>query len=559
MSSEADSKHYRHSQLFTHAPSSPASRIPKLTGTARGSSHGEGVGVGGGRRKNERHTDRRAPLNDGARRSVSSRSSGSSLPPPLFKPSCDMSTANNDNEAFNPEVTETHIDLDIGTRDSTAVRDKEGESSILTEENDCPPLIDTSITDTTDSHDIPCHPVEDVSITRAPSASWGADLYAEDCSSVYGINDKANPATKQPHHYYPKEWPSFSDVSINSSITSTTHSALSNRSQHRTVTPSMTGGMSSRMSTTRIEEEYPLVLLHCTLLPPSLSLTNGVGLPSEKILKDVLPEKYWRRWKLLEDKVVSSGVLRERGLLIPHPEGEYGLLEERLLESLELTASSSSLSSGNHNDEKARRKAAGSKDGGGSSTPTSDSGRKWEVRVYAANGLMRAGAWAAAWREMEKVDVEISVALPVGIKRELERRVIEEANAASMQARSTSASPSPHAFIPGNGQHTPFPGEDGVSPVSAFAATAAPQRTGFGTAAGQVVEGGDYFAGSEQVVGGGSNADALEANKNRQQLPEQVARQRTFVSAIIGDVKNIALLVLSLLVAYLAMLVVRGK
>jgi hypothetical protein len=32
---------------------------------------------------------------------------------------------------------------------------------------------------------------------------------------------------------------------------------------------------------------------------------------------------------------------------------------------------------------------------------------RFRVKVYASNGLMRAGAWAAAWREMERVDVEL--------------------------------------------------------------------------------------------------------------------------------------------------------
>ncbi len=35
--------------------------------------------------------------------------------------------------------------------------------------------------------------------------------------------------------------------------------------------------------------------------------------------------------------------------------------------------------------------------------------RCWDVRVYAANGLMRKIAWTTAWREMERVDVQIGV------------------------------------------------------------------------------------------------------------------------------------------------------
>ncbi|KLJ12091.1 hypothetical protein EMPG_12789 [Blastomyces silverae] len=196
-----------------------------------------------------------------------------------------------------------------------------------------------------------------------------------------------------------------------------------------------------------VQKEYPLVLLHCTLLPPSLSLPQGLGTPSAQLLQEVLPEKYWARWKLLEDKIVNSGVLRYRGLLISHPQEMYDLLEERLLESLELVrprlgyghflgredvdcADDADGTSGAKED-------CGDSSDGCEGEECADCGarvlrhlegekRKWEIKVYAANGLMRAGAWAAAWREMEKVDVEVGLALPVEIKRELERRITEE-------------------------------------------------------------------------------------------------------------------------------------
>ncbi|OJD18506.1 hypothetical protein AJ78_01495 [Emergomyces pasteurianus Ep9510] len=195
------------------------------------------------------------------------------------------------------------------------------------------------------------------------------------------------------------------------------------------------------------QKEYPLVLLHCTLLPPSLSLPQGLGRPSAQLLEEVLPEKYWARWKLLEDKIVNSGVLRDRGLLISHPQEMYDLLEERLLESLELVRPRLGYGHffGRETEDTADdgAEASGAKEDCGDSSDgyegekCADCGakvlrqldgekRKWELRVYAANGLMKAGAWAAAWREMEKVDVEVGLALPVEIKRELERRIIEE-------------------------------------------------------------------------------------------------------------------------------------
>ncbi|PLN83454.1 hypothetical protein BDW42DRAFT_164947 [Aspergillus taichungensis] len=188
------------------------------------------------------------------------------------------------------------------------------------------------------------------------------------------------------------------------------------------------------------KKEYPLVLLHCTLLPPSLPIPGLTDTPDQKILREVLPREYWRRWKLLQEKV-GSGVLRDRGVLISHPEDMYDLLEDRLLESLELQrprfdhghflggdeAGSEEEEETLHGEESATDDEQGEPcpDCGGRVVRHRDTGRKWEIKVFAANGLMRAGAWAAAWREMEKVDVEVGLWLPSEVRRELEKRLIE--------------------------------------------------------------------------------------------------------------------------------------
>ncbi|RDH30631.1 hypothetical protein BDQ94DRAFT_148221 [Aspergillus welwitschiae] len=164
-----------------------------------------------------------------------------------------------------------------------------------------------------------------------------------------------------------------------------------------------------------------------------------MGYHNQKILQEVLPPEYWRRWKLLEEKV-GSGVLRERGVLISHPEDLYDLLEERLLESLELQRPR--LDHGHFlghdendsegDDQSVRESATDEEEGeecpdcGGHVVRHNNEGRKWEIKVFAANGLMRAGAWAAAWKEMEKVDVEVGLWLPSEIRRELERRLLEQ-------------------------------------------------------------------------------------------------------------------------------------
>ncbi|PYI04162.1 hypothetical protein BO78DRAFT_177711 [Aspergillus sclerotiicarbonarius CBS 121057] len=189
----------------------------------------------------------------------------------------------------------------------------------------------------------------------------------------------------------------------------------------------------------KVKKEYPLVLLHCNLLPPSLPVPT-MGYHNQKILREVLPSEYWRRWKLLEEKV-GSGVLRERGVLISHPEDMYDLLEERLLESLELQRPrldhghflGQDENDSERDDQSVKEESATDEeegedcpDCGGRVVRHNDAGRKWEIKVFAANGLMRAGAWAAAWKEMEKVDVEVGLWLPSEIRRELERRLLEE-------------------------------------------------------------------------------------------------------------------------------------
>lgn len=55
--------------------------------------------------------------------------------------------------------------------------------------------------------------------------------------------------------------------------------------------------------------------------------------------------------------------------------------------------------------------------------------KRWDIKLFAANGLMRAGAWSAAWREMERVDVEILPWMEEDMKRELELRKEEDEKA----------------------------------------------------------------------------------------------------------------------------------
>ena len=46
--------------------------------------------------------------------------------------------------------------------------------------------------------------------------------------------------------------------------------------------------------------------------------------------------------------------------------------------------------------------------------------KRFRIKIYASNGLMRAGAWAACRREMERVDVEIEPFVEGDLVAELE-------------------------------------------------------------------------------------------------------------------------------------------
>ena len=196
----------------------------------------------------------------------------------------------------------------------------------------------------------------------------------------------------------------------------------------------------SRLSPTKkLKKEYPLVLLHLTLLPIPL-------IYSQQTMESVLPPSILENWKILLEKATPT--VLERGILIPHPKEDYDLLEERLLESLELKTPRI-LKCGHFHlsaEEEADILAAGGEsDSDNDDTNDADicldcgrrirdgrfgtageGNKRWNIKLFAANGLMRAGAWSAAWREMERVDVEILPWMEEDMKRELELRREEE-------------------------------------------------------------------------------------------------------------------------------------
>ena len=202
----------------------------------------------------------------------------------------------------------------------------------------------------------------------------------------------------------------------------------------------------SKISPTKkssLKKEYPLVLLHVTLLPiPHIY-------PAE-VMEQVLPSYILENWKILREKATDTVV--ERGILIPHPKEDYDLMEERLLDSLDLKPPRILKCGHFHLDPDEEADAAGSDedyvdDGDNDADICTDCGRRvrdgrygsgtgsrrWDIKVYAANGLMRAGAWSAAWREMERVDVEIIPWMDEELKRELASRGEEIRKHAALQ------------------------------------------------------------------------------------------------------------------------------
>ncbi|KAI9808208.1 MAG: hypothetical protein M1825_004665 [Sarcosagium campestre] len=222
--------------------------------------------------------------------------------------------------------------------------------------------------------------------------------------------------------------------------------------------------------------EHPLVLLHVTLLP--------VRMPcSLDAMEAALPPYLIENYNHLRDRV--NDTVLARGILLPHPREDYELLEERLLESLDLRlprilkcghfhrpedvdarldAAAALLDHHEHGNQGTGHRGNDDDqdddedDGYDAATDGADvcedcgrrvrtgvmgsagtGSKRWNIKIFAANGLMRAGAWTAAWREMERVDVEIAPWIPEDLRRELDRRSFVEREEAAEAAAAAAA------------------------------------------------------------------------------------------------------------------------
>jgi hypothetical protein len=203
------------------------------------------------------------------------------------------------------------------------------------------------------------------------------------------------------------------------------------------------------------KEPAPLVLLHVTLLP--LRWSWGATLDKldsmrESDMRGFAPSEQFKAlrvaWHQLQERVGDT--VLERGILLPHPQNDFELLEERMLEALELPlrrrarilecghylgpSNESSLGDGDdvfQDDESSeyglqtgmqagRRTHWCSTCRGEVRFEALGEGRVFRVKVYASNGLMKAGAWDACWKEMERVDVELEPVTEAAVRTELE-------------------------------------------------------------------------------------------------------------------------------------------
>lgn len=197
----------------------------------------------------------------------------------------------------------------------------------------------------------------------------------------------------------------------------------------------------SKRTPTRFKapKEKPLVLLHVTLMP--LQWPFAHAMTSRDVPESLHHVK--ESWGLLQDKLANT--VLERGILLSHPQDSYEVLEERLLEALELPVrpraqilkcghymGPADLDTASSDDESAEtyfKQAPGTerkwcdicrKDVKLEETGETCGKRRFNVKIFAGNGLMRAGAWAAVWKEMERVDVEIEPWVEINLRPDLE-------------------------------------------------------------------------------------------------------------------------------------------
>ncbi|ROV91939.1 hypothetical protein VSDG_07598 [Cytospora chrysosperma] len=228
-------------------------------------------------------------------------------------------------------------------------------------------------------------------------------------------------------------------------------------STSRVCSPSLSAQHSTRGRSTpsrfRRPEPAPLVLLHVTLLPPRWVYGGVVNFFESRKLQPIAfsgegLKNLRSAWRQLQDRLGDTEM--ERGILLPHPQNDYEVLEERLLEALELPLRRRAriLECGHYlgpsnemtitdyieddysDSSEDEEPAAASKREkrhwcksckGDIKYQELGAERVFRIKVYASNGLMSAGAWEASWREMERIDIEVEPIVSQTVQQDLSK------------------------------------------------------------------------------------------------------------------------------------------
>ncbi|TFA97545.1 hypothetical protein CCMA1212_010746 [Trichoderma ghanense] len=363
--------------------------------------------------------------------------------------------------------------------------------------------------------------------------------------------------------------------------------------------PNLSAQYSPKKTPPRFKKnDPPLVLLHVTLLP--LRWCWGDVLDDAKTSELSEGVKTLREaWRQLQDTIGDT--IQDRGVLLPHPQNDFEVMEERLLEALELPfkrrarilecghylGPSNEMPFADEEDdddvdadpydedgESAARAPVPEKQTHWCSTCHCEirfdalgAGKIYRVKVYASNGLLRAGAWEACWKEMERVDIEIEPMMDAKLQDELVRlaarqdRVIHSKSRAGRRPLSSRVQDVEDERESEEDLDDPAVGDETMGQESFMPHDGSTPRTssdGYGDA---------YRSKSRQTSGrasmgsrpsmGFAQTDAFGQHKKQRRfaagsLPDMVVNA---FKALLDDKRNLAILLLSVLTVAVA---VRG-
>ncbi|UKZ56071.1 hypothetical protein TrVGV298_009897 [Trichoderma virens] len=298
---------------------------------------------------------------------------------------------------------------------------------------------------------------DDVFSDNSPRSSMGSMSEADPRKT--GHDGLRSPRISDIQQYdegeYAKTTPRSSLRSTSAKVTSPTEGSGIPRSGRRSAlptvsrlgSPSLSAQYSAKKTPPRFKKnDPPLVLLHVTLLP--LRWAWGDVLDEAKTSELSEGVKTLREaWRQLQDTIGDT--IQDRGVLLPHPQNDFEVMEERLLEALELPFKSrarilecghylgpsnempfadehDSEDDDTYDDDRSARASVPKKDTHWCTTCSCEipvdalgAGKIYRVKVYASNGLLRAGAWEACWKEMERVDIELEPMMDAKLQDEL--------------------------------------------------------------------------------------------------------------------------------------------